>query len=62
MSRKDYEAIAEQFRTEREVGGEAPTLDRLAYRIADVLAQDNERFNRARFLAACGVADASNSY
>lgn len=58
MSRKDYEGIAEQFRTELYHGGEPQTLERLARRIADVLAKDNDRFNYDRFLVACGVKQA----
>lgn len=31
-------------------------VERAAFRLADALAQDNARFDRGRFLAACGVA------
>ena len=64
MSSKDYEAIA---RAIRECVGVAPSpnawtkgydagLADVAWRLCDVLEADNERFQRARFLEACGVA------
>lgn len=40
------------------IGGEAVLVDyhaRLCGRVADHLAADNPRFDRARFLKACGV-------
>ena len=68
MTRKDYEAIAQALNHARLVG--APTdcanqdqymrgADDQAYEyfsaIARVLSADNPRFDRAKFLAACGV-------
>lgn len=57
MSRKDYVAIAAVIRLY--VGlADANTLDALrgaARGIADVFAADNPRFDRDRFLAACGM-------
>jgi hypothetical protein len=64
LSRKNYEAVAAI------VAGDAlipPIVDgwdrgyetareELAKSLASYFAQDNERFDRARFLAACGVA------
>lgn len=56
MSRKDYIAIAAAIRAEydRFEGMEHAqvALENAAERIAGVLAQDNPRFNRYRFLAA----------
>lgn len=60
MSRKDYEAIA------RCVAGAAygyddrdhPSVEtccEIAASLATVMAQDNPRFDRERFLKACGV-------
>lgn len=63
MTRKDYELIARAFTLARPI---APprnsslraahyTLDAVARHLADALAFDNPRFDRGRFLAACGV-------
>lgn len=71
MTRKDYEALAAAIRAaraeieEKEMGSGLVTsvadlLDGTAYAaefIADALARDNPRFNRERFLSACGVAN-----
>lgn len=64
MTRKDYVLIAavlaeagpppmqsDEFRA-----GAAFARDYAAHKLAAMLARDNPRFNRARFLAACGVA------
>ncbi len=63
MTRKDYVAIAAAIkaRTEmaRNIQNSAVRLTHykeLTGDIADVLARDNSRFDRARFLAACGTA------
>ena len=65
MTRKDYVLIAESLRMAlaqcRMLPGEAATFavigaERAAHAIACDLARDNARFDRARFLAACGVA------
>lgn len=53
MTRRDYVAIAAvlagAYCTEDQIGVRA-----VAYRMADMLAADNPRFDRARFLKACG--------
>jgi len=59
MTRKDYELIAEAIKTSRKViTGEAVlvSVEHLANTLATDLEIDNPRFNRARFLSACGVA------
>jgi hypothetical protein len=61
MSRKDYVLIASTIREEiltaeamyEPIG--AAAMRRLAEGLADRFALDNERFDRARFLTACGV-------
>lgn len=63
MTRKDYEAIAAALRASaHKEAGDALVYDskRLQHRsccayVADALARDNARFNRERFMAACGV-------
>lgn len=59
MTRKDYELIA------RAIAGSAmsiPTDAQIVQRrftatmVADALASDNPRFDREKFLKACGVA------
>lgn len=62
MTKKDYIAIAKVISDERNhpaSGSKAAqvTCDRLAHRFADMLASDNPRFDRARFLQACGASD-----
>ena len=67
MTRKDYEAIAAAMKTARSYSqrGEPLTIhaanfncgvSNAAQRIADHCAADNPRFDRQRFLKACGVA------
>ena len=51
MTRKDYQLIAEVFA--RSAGDDLAKL--IALNLADKLEQDNPRFNKARFLTACGV-------
>jgi hypothetical protein len=58
MTRKDYELIAEVIKTARKVEtGEAVlvSVEHLANTLATELEIENPRFNRARFLSACGV-------
>jgi len=61
MTRKDYVAIAAAVLrarnglcTYQQVDPRA-AISEVSCRIADVMAQDNPRFDRARFLQACGV-------
>lgn len=48
MTRKDYILIAAALKA-------AQTIPQAARNLADQLAQDNLRFDRTRFLEACGV-------
>lgn len=52
MTKKDYEAVASTLAT---VDGEAMTVASIACGLADVFARDNVRFDRDRFLTACGI-------
>lgn len=67
MTRKDYELIARAIATLRSIYPDgAPVNDhdkgfehgtkQAAQYIATALATDNNRFDRERFLKACGVA------
>lgn len=68
MTRKDYERIAAAILGER-ASAEARecdiskridqwvTLGRLAGRLAQIFAHDNERFDEGRFFAACGMSE-----
>jgi hypothetical protein len=59
MTRKDYVMIAETIKTARKVEGDTGTIlvsvAHLANTLATELEIDNPRFDRARFLVACGV-------
>lgn len=65
MTRKDYIAIAAAIKAAKlDIFCKEPDASHVdlcdganyaAEHIADVMARDNARFDRARFLAACGV-------
>ena len=59
MTRKDYVMIAKTLKNERYQFAENEDgyalLNILAHQFANQLEQDNPRFDRARFLVACGV-------
>ena len=59
MTRKDYEAIAAAIKevvdSNRWFKGNLGGIQATAKAMADVMAADNPRFDRARFLKACGV-------
>jgi hypothetical protein len=61
MTRKDYVLIAAALKAARDeipvggAGAEYLANSVAARHIANALASDNARFDRARFLAACGV-------
>lgn len=59
MTRKDYKLVAGALHVIRQElhthNNSAYTLERIAKVLAVQLQADNPRFDRARFLAACGV-------
>lgn len=61
MTRKDYVKIAQVFAlhmqvaTETGAGEQQETIEDLASEMAHMLHRDNPRFDRDKFLAACGV-------
>lgn len=63
MSRKDFEAIAESIKLSvvqattvtKNHGDRIQAIHITARNLANVLAANNPRFDRARFLAACGI-------
>lgn len=57
MTKKDYIAIAEALANARAATGDDKhsALTYAANQLAAVLARDNPRFDRERFLTACGV-------
>lgn len=60
MTKQNYEAFARMFRNYATGEGEGgvyqcPETLELAKRTADIFAADNARFDRGRFLKACGV-------
>ena len=56
MTRKDYVIIAEVFAQFGNICNLEETIGAdIARNLADALEADNPRFNRARFLVACGV-------
>jgi hypothetical protein len=59
MTRKDYVMIADTIKTARKVeltnGTVLVSVAHLANTLATELEIDNPRFDRARFLVACGV-------
>ena len=63
MTTKDYIALAQAFSNAMietlsdDTGLRRGGIALAAQSVAGVLATDNPRFDRARFLAACGVSD-----
>jgi hypothetical protein len=59
MTRKDYVAIAAAIRRIMDSNGrndvEKGAVSDAAHYIADAMRDDNARFDRARFLEACGI-------
>ena len=60
MTKKDYELIAGQFKFSLQASrstndGSSKWLEGLAQDLAVELEKDNSRFDRMRFLEACGV-------
>ena len=54
MTRKDYELIAKVLKDFVGDSGDVIDRDRIAYELSNVLAQENPRFDRERFLVASG--------
>ena len=59
MTRKDYVAIAKAINLARTTNPESKAhqiaVADVALLVAGVMQDDNQRFDRARFLKACGV-------
>lgn len=60
MTKKDYQAFADMFKsyaTGEGAGGvyQCPETLEICKRTANIFANDNPRFDRDRYLAACGV-------
>ena len=63
MSKKDFELIAVLLRDFPRTDDEYETWCAGCHKFADALATTNPRFDRARFLEACGAATgADNSH
>ena len=61
MTRKDYVAIAASIQATRKYFTpdsieEQAAVDLVAKRIANTMEIDNPRFDRSRFLKACGIS------
>lgn len=58
MTKEHFELIAETIKDARlhlDSETSAKAREQIAYRFAESLEDTNERFDRERFLAACGV-------
>lgn len=60
MTKKDYEVFARMFSSYATQDGAAgvyqcPETLEICKRTADIFSNDNPRFDRQRYLAACGV-------
>ncbi len=55
MTRGDYVMVARVIVDEVERAEDLDVIGRIAGGLADVFAADNPRFDRARFLTACGL-------
>ena len=56
MTRKDFQLIADVINEFPRLDyGVESVIEELAEELADALAGTNERFDREKFLAACGV-------
>lgn len=54
VTRKDYELLASVMRGALEAGGDSDTLFDVSLRFANACEGGNARFDRKRFLKACG--------
>jgi hypothetical protein len=55
VTRKDYQLIADLLKSANDEGNYNQALNPLINWFADELATTNPRFDRAKFLTACGV-------
>ena len=56
FSKQHYIALAKIVKEAREGGGHScEIVNMMAVRLADYLASDNPRFDRAQFATACGL-------
>jgi hypothetical protein len=55
MTRKDYVRFAAMLKQQRANSRSTKLADQHSKDVAKVLAADNDRFDRAKFLKACGV-------
>ena len=55
MTQRDFVAIAAAINDHRWIAADQRDLDLIAHAIAEHCATVNPRFDRARFLTACGV-------
>ena len=55
MTKKDYVAIAKVIHDNYGVSPSDVAREKIALALADVFKLDNPRFDRVRFLVACGV-------
>jgi hypothetical protein len=55
MTKKDYEKFAKMFRTLEAGPYTCPDVLEVCYKTADIFGEDNPRFDKGRYLKACGV-------
>lgn len=58
VSKKHFEAIAAELRAAIELDSKAAarqSVERVAEGLSNIFARENPRFDRARFLKACGL-------
>lgn len=54
-SKRNYVKIARILNDERLSGGDGETINRISHELAAWFEDDNNAFDRERFLAACGT-------
>lgn len=62
FAKRHYETIAAEFKLGRTLAplGEEDTHDALVRQFADMFARDNPRFDRGRFIQACGTPEGAS--
>jgi hypothetical protein len=58
MSRRDYILIADAIRSVLDQVNDRSVIEPIVHAIATCMQRDNPRFDRRRFVAACGIAEA----